>query len=649
MLETNLANQPDRRATLQETLASTYLALGLARQAIPLQEKVREYYLKTLGLEHTNTLANMTDLARSYLAAGRDDEALKLREEVLRLRQKVNGPEHPDTFGAMLDLADSYFDAARWGEALKLREEALMLSRKVNGPDLPETLVAMGDVANSYFEAGRWDEALKLREEVLTLSRKVNGPEHPDTLVAMNELALSYSSADREDEAIKLREEVLALDRKVRGPEHNDTLSAMSNLAESYDGVGRKDEATQLQEEVLKLRQKVSGPEHPETLRAMGDLALSYADAGRTDEAIKLQEEALTLDRKVSDPEHPDTRVAMDNLALVYVAAGRKDDAVKLRQDVLALSLRQDPNSPASADAYAWLGFTLDEVRRGEDAIKAWQEAVRINPGTQDVAYWLGKALVDRQRYAQALPILRATQKFYPDGDRGRETAERLALAEAMVAGQDAQPGASDRVLAALRQTVAANPADTDKAKQLATIYLWLGQTNEHQAICRSLLDLAVNSKDPAAHDRAAKAYLIQAHPDTEILKLAVAAGRQALQLAAIDDNNRACFLVTAGMAAVRDGKPVEAESLLTEALKVVDCDPNRRTMALAYRTLARARLGRMEEARIDFAELENLRPALSVPPALSAILLEPDFLAVCLAHEEVKALLSQPPPPFKR
>ncbi len=45
-LEIDLTNQPGRLATLQATLASTYYALGLAPQAIPLQEKVRDYHLR---------------------------------------------------------------------------------------------------------------------------------------------------------------------------------------------------------------------------------------------------------------------------------------------------------------------------------------------------------------------------------------------------------------------------------------------------------------------------------------------------------------------------------------------------------------------------------------------------------------------------
>ena len=446
-------------------------------------------------------------------------------------------------------------------------------------------------------------------------------------------------------EAIKQQEEMLTLSRKVNGPEHPATLDAMNSLARSYFAAGRKPEAIKLQEELLALSRKVRGSEHLDTLVAMEKLAIAYFSVVRMDEAIHLQEEALTLSRKVRGSEQLDTLTATANLATFYSAAGRKNEAIKLREEALALSLRQGPNSPERAAAYAALGFSLDAVGRGEEAIKAWQEAVRISPsGTQNAAYWLGKALVDRQRYAEALPILRATRKFYPDGDRGRETAERVALAEVMV-GQD-KAGASDRALTALQVSVADNPADTDKAKQLATVYLWLGQTNEHLAVCRKLLDLVENSTDPSFHDRAAKAYLIQAQPDPQTMKQAVASARQALKLAATNDSNRAWFLVTAAMAAVRDGRPAEADSILDDALKVGGADLNRRSLALAYRTLEQAHQGRTKEARASLAELDKLLPAFPAPGAPSAILLQPDFLAVCLAHEEAKALLNLPPPP---
>ena len=247
-LETELANQPARRAKLQATLGLTYHALGLYREAIPLQEKVRDYYLAASGPEHPDTLRAMHNLAISYDDAGRRDEALKLREEVLALRRKVNGPEHPDT------------------------------------------LKAMNSLASSYDDAGRREEALKLREEVLALCRKVNGPEHPDTLMAMHNLAISYARAGRRDEALKLREEVLALCRKVSGPEHPDTLGAMHEPGDFLRRgwpPGRGAQAARRR--CWRSAARCNGPEHPDTLRAMNNLAISYVKAGRLDEALKLQ------------------------------------------------------------------------------------------------------------------------------------------------------------------------------------------------------------------------------------------------------------------------------------------------------------------------------------------------------------------------
>ncbi|MCX6874571.1 MAG: serine/threonine-protein kinase, partial [Verrucomicrobia bacterium] len=189
-LDTDLANQPARRASLQATLGATYYALGLFREAIPLLEKVRDYHCGAAGPEHPDTFDALLCLANSYYGAGRRDEALKLYEEVLPIYRKVLGPQHPDTLAAMSNLASSYADADRRDEALKLRDEVLALSREVNGPEHPDTLAAMSNLALSYYyDVGRRDEALKLREEVLPLFREVLGPEHPATLGAMHNLA----------------------------------------------------------------------------------------------------------------------------------------------------------------------------------------------------------------------------------------------------------------------------------------------------------------------------------------------------------------------------------------------------------------------------------------------------------------------------
>jgi tetratricopeptide (TPR) repeat protein len=336
-LDTNSTNQPTLRDKLEATLGWTYSSLGLYSNAIPLQERVRDYCMANFGLQDTNALAAINNLAISYDHAGRSEEALKLREQVLALSRKVLGPEHRKTLVAMNNLALPYDRAGHRDDALKLGKETFELCRKINGPEDPDTLKVMHALTVFYDDAGHRDEALKLGEDLLTLCRKVNGPEHIDTLKAMPVLANLYAEAGRGNEALKLREEALTLDRKVFGPEHPDTLRAMKALAISYYEVGRRDDSLKLREEVLVLYLKVLGAEHPDTLRAIADLANSYDEAGRSEEALRLRERVLALSRQVNGPEHRDTLKAMINLDASYNTAGLRDGALKLGKETFEL------------------------------------------------------------------------------------------------------------------------------------------------------------------------------------------------------------------------------------------------------------------------------------------------------------------------
>ena len=109
-LETDPAIPPARRAKFQQTLGQTYYALGLLREAIRLQEKVRDYYLTAAGPEDLATIEAIHNLAQSYYMNGSGEEARKLQEKVLAVRRQVLGPEHPDTLKAMLSLAWSVRD-----------------------------------------------------------------------------------------------------------------------------------------------------------------------------------------------------------------------------------------------------------------------------------------------------------------------------------------------------------------------------------------------------------------------------------------------------------------------------------------------------------------------------------------------------------
>ena len=72
--------EPSHQAKLQATLANTYYSLGLPQQAIPLQEKVRNYYFATFGPAASDTIQAMENLADSYRANGEIAKAEAIRQ-----------------------------------------------------------------------------------------------------------------------------------------------------------------------------------------------------------------------------------------------------------------------------------------------------------------------------------------------------------------------------------------------------------------------------------------------------------------------------------------------------------------------------------------------------------------------------------------
>jgi hypothetical protein len=382
-LEGELSDQPGRRAKFQETLGLTYVALGLDREAIALQEKVRDYYLATLGPEHPETIGSLGLLANSYWRMGRRDEGVKLQEQVLALFRKVSGSQSEDTLKAMDNLGISYAVAGRTEDASKLPEEALALRRKLNGPEHRGTLEVMQNLAGAYLAADHPDKAAKLLEEVLAIHRRQQRPERPDTLNTMHNLAFAYQALGRQAEAIKLQEQVLPLYREVNGPEHPDTLNAMQNLAVSYFKAGRLDEGIQLGEDLLVLRHKVNRSEHPDNLGMIGDLATAYEEAGRPADALKLRRELLAVRRKVLGPDHPETLRTLNSVAWTLAtceATGLRDgtNAVELAETAAAATYR------TNAVFLGTLAAAYAEAQQFDKAVGAQLDAIDLLQSEQE-------------------------------------------------------------------------------------------------------------------------------------------------------------------------------------------------------------------------------------------------------------------------
>jgi serine/threonine protein kinase len=360
-LPANFKNQPARKAQMQVVLGRTYLALGLAEDAVPLLRQAVQHYRAGSEAEPRDSLTAMRFLGLAYYGVRRYDEAIALQEDLLQRHRQLRGAESSETIQAMIDLGNSYDQTARVAEAYSLRTEALRLSRKVNGL------------------------------------------EHPDTVRAL--LSLSYSSAP--EPALTLREEALALSRRVHGPEHPATFRAAYSLQLSYAAMGREAGSLKLLQELVPFSQKINGPDHILTRRALDSLERAYYTAGRWQDAMKLKADYARWDARDLNAE----------LLAVQAWFGREAEYAETRSRLLKWAENTSVPTTAERAAKASLLLPLPDA---EAVDRAWTLARRAVEGGRDHQFlgWfqlaLGMAEYRRRNYVAAEHALLEAQSMAP-------------------------------------------------------------------------------------------------------------------------------------------------------------------------------------------------------------------------------------------
>ena len=141
--------------------------------------------------------------------------------------------------------------------------------------------------------------------------------------------------------------------------------------------------------------------------------------------------------------------------ALTDLALKRTDKAAALLEKLTA-------GSSAPAIAFVALGRVRAAEGKPEEAERAWRAATERDPRSPDALSALGLALLARDKAADAIePLARAVAL---DGSR---FADRVALAEAHLAGGDAKAASED-----LDPVLAAKPRDPDALRVMAASWL---------------------------------------------------------------------------------------------------------------------------------------------------------------------------------
>jgi protein TIF31 len=177
-------------------------ALRYQRQAVTISER-------TLGLDHTETLAQWASLAILERAEGNFEAALRCQARVLELQDIIIGQVHPERISALSNLATTLQNARNFEVSLKVFQSAHQLALDLFGPDNLHTANQAFELCQAQSLVGDLRTALDTLKESVRIFESEYGKDHPSTKEAasfLSRLAAAAVRVAKSEQSQKARE-----------------------------------------------------------------------------------------------------------------------------------------------------------------------------------------------------------------------------------------------------------------------------------------------------------------------------------------------------------------------------------------------------------------------------------------------------------
>ncbi|KAA0889858.1 tetratricopeptide repeat protein [Oryzomonas rubra] len=143
--------------------------------------------------------------------------------------------------------------------------------------------------------------------------------------------------------------------------------------------------------------------------------AATYMQNNKTDQAVSAFKKALGLD--------PQNTTAYNYLGQIYMSQGKNADAIKAFQQIVriqsnAATADGSSTAPTLADAHISLGNAYLQNKQYTQSEKEYKTAARLNPQNPVAVYTLGQQYVTQNRLSEAEAQFKQVQKLSPkDGN----------------------------------------------------------------------------------------------------------------------------------------------------------------------------------------------------------------------------------------
>ena len=329
-VESELAGQPDVKASVLATLGTTYQGLGLFAPARRHLQAALDASIAAYGPEHVEVARALDRLAGAAEDEGDYAEAERLDRRALSLLQRRGEAGGADGAQVKGSLARVVQWLGRSEEAEALFRQTLEIQRRLEGGRGPGVASTLNNLGVLFGQRGDWKAAEPLHREALEIIREVRGPEHPEVAAGMSSLGAALEETRDLAGAETLYRDSLALRLKLLGPEHPDVTRSRYALASLLRARGDATGAVAECRQVLALRGRALPDAHPMVAAALQVMGLALLDLGRPREAEPLLRESLELRRAALPPGHWLIASSESVLGACLTAEGRYREAEAL-------------------------------------------------------------------------------------------------------------------------------------------------------------------------------------------------------------------------------------------------------------------------------------------------------------------------------
>ncbi|HWM90178.1 MAG TPA: tetratricopeptide repeat protein [Thermoanaerobaculia bacterium] len=347
-IETELAGQPEVRATLMQTMGRAYLKLGLFGPAARLQRQALEIRRRLHGERSLAVAGSLQDLSHALVMQGRLGDGEVLLGQALAIHRQLSREDDPVQAETLRQMASVKLEQGRFDEAEALFRRVLSLHETGGLEDETERALALNDLAILQQYLGRDQKVEELFDQSIAIWRRIGGNEHTEVAGVLGNKGLWLASQGRHGEAEACYEEALAIKRKRFGERHPSVAFTLYKVAELLNARGEHGRAEAKALEALAILRQSFPERHWRIALNESILGMALAGQGRYEEAERLLVASYPRLSAARGAQAEPTRKALAGLVDLYAGWGKREEEARHRA-LLEAATPTPPSAPGTA------------------------------------------------------------------------------------------------------------------------------------------------------------------------------------------------------------------------------------------------------------------------------------------------------------